>query len=70
MSTTKCVCAAMHTEIRGGLHQAGSRRREPGWIQGGPIAGDGHGLPMDYDELERWTRVGFERGTASRRGEW
>jgi predicted ATPase with chaperone activity len=20
------------------------------------------GLPLDYDELERWTRVGFERG--------
>jgi hypothetical protein len=20
------------------------------------------GLPMDYDELERWTRVEFERG--------
>jgi hypothetical protein len=31
-------------------------------------AGD-RGLPMDYDELERWTRVGFERGTRSRRGE-
>jgi hypothetical protein len=31
-------------------------------------AGD-RGLPMDYDELERWTRVGFERGTAMRRGE-
>jgi hypothetical protein len=25
--------------------------------------------PMDYDELERWTRVGFERGTRSRHGE-
>jgi hypothetical protein len=32
-------------------------------------AGDGRGLPMDYDELERWTRVGYERGTRSRRGE-
>jgi hypothetical protein len=32
-------------------------------------AGDGRGLPMDYDELERWTRVGFERGTRSRHGE-
>jgi hypothetical protein len=31
-------------------------------------AGD-RGLPMDYDELERWTRVGFERGSAMRRGE-
>jgi hypothetical protein len=29
----------------------------------------GRGLPMDYDELERWTRVGFERGTRSRHGE-
>ena len=33
------------------------------------IAGDGRGLPFDYDELERWTRVGFERGTRSRKGE-
>jgi hypothetical protein len=31
-------------------------------------AGD-RGLPMDYDELERWTRIGFERGSAMRRGE-
>jgi hypothetical protein len=27
------------------------------------------GKPMDYDELERWTRVGFERGTRFRKGE-
>jgi hypothetical protein len=33
------------------------------------VAGDGRGLPMAYDELERWTRVGFERGTRSRHGE-
>jgi hypothetical protein len=33
------------------------------------LAGDGRGLPFDYDELERWTRVGFERGTRSRKGE-
>ncbi|MGH3340176.1 MAG: hypothetical protein ACRDPL_15310, partial [Propionibacteriaceae bacterium] len=33
------------------------------------LAGDGRGLPFDYDEFERWTRVGFERGMASRRGE-
>jgi hypothetical protein len=26
-------------------------------------------LPFDYDELERWTRVGYERGMRSRRGE-
>jgi hypothetical protein len=26
------------------------------------LAGDGRGLPMDYDELERWTRIGYERG--------
>jgi hypothetical protein len=31
-------------------------------------AGD-RGLPMDYDELDRWTRIGFERGMAMRRGE-
>ena len=33
------------------------------------LAAGEHGLPMDYDELERWTRVGYERGTRSRRGE-
>jgi hypothetical protein len=33
------------------------------------VAGGGHGLPMDYDELERWTRVGYERGLRSRKGE-
>jgi hypothetical protein len=31
-------------------------------------AGD-HGLPMDYDELERWTRVGYKREMRSRKGE-
>ena len=33
------------------------------------LAGGGRGLPLDYDELARWTRVGFELRTASRRGE-
>ena len=33
------------------------------------LAGGGRGLPMDYDELERWTRVGYERGIRSRKGE-
>ncbi|HET9562552.1 MAG TPA: hypothetical protein VFP27_15285 [Mycobacterium sp.] len=33
------------------------------------LAGGGRGFPLDYDELERWTRVGFERGTRSRKGE-
>ena len=33
------------------------------------LAGGGRGLPLDYDELERWTRVGFERGMRSRKGE-
>jgi hypothetical protein len=34
------------------------------------IMAAGHdGKPMDYDELERWTRVGFERGTRFRKGE-
>ena len=32
------------------------------------LAGGGRGLPLDYDELERWTRVGYERGTRSRNG--
>jgi hypothetical protein len=26
------------------------------------VAGNHRGLPFDYDELERWTRVGYERG--------
>jgi hypothetical protein len=30
------------------------------------LAGGGRGVPLDYGELERWTRVGFERGTRSR----
>jgi hypothetical protein len=30
----------------------------------------GHdGEPLDYEELERWTRVGYEREIRSRRGE-
>jgi hypothetical protein len=33
------------------------------------LAGNGRGLPFDYDELERWTRVGYERGMRSRKGE-
>jgi hypothetical protein len=33
------------------------------------VAAGDRGLPMDYDELERWTRIGFERGSAMRRGE-
>jgi hypothetical protein len=32
-------------------------------------AGGGRGFPLDYDELERWTRVGYERGMRSRKGE-
>jgi hypothetical protein len=33
------------------------------------LAGHGRGLPFDYDELERWTRVGYERGMRQRAGE-
>jgi hypothetical protein len=33
------------------------------------LAAGGRGLPMDYDALERWTRVGYERGMRSRKGE-
>jgi hypothetical protein len=33
------------------------------------LAGGGRDLPLDYEELERWTRVGYERGTRSRHGE-
>ena len=33
------------------------------------LAGGGNGVPLDYGELERWTRVGFEREVRSRKGE-
>jgi hypothetical protein len=33
------------------------------------MAGGHDGKPLDFGELERWTRVGYERGMASRRGE-
>jgi hypothetical protein len=33
------------------------------------LAGGGRGMPLDYGELERWSRVGFERGMRSRKGE-
>jgi hypothetical protein len=31
--------------------------------------GGSNGKPLDYDELERWTRVGYERGMRSPKGE-
>jgi hypothetical protein len=31
------------------------------------MAGGGNGTPMDYRELERWTRVGYERGMRPRK---
>lgn len=33
------------------------------------LAGNGRGLPFDYDELERWRRLGYERGMRFRKGE-
>jgi hypothetical protein len=33
------------------------------------MAGGHEGRPLDYEALERWTRVGYERGMAMRRGE-
>jgi hypothetical protein len=34
------------------------------------IMAAGHdGKPLDYTDLERWTRVGYERGMRSRKGE-
>jgi hypothetical protein len=33
------------------------------------LAGGGNSKPLDYDELERWTRIGHERGMRSRKGE-
>jgi hypothetical protein len=32
-------------------------------LRAGPSRlGPGRGFPLDYDELERWTRVGYEPG--------
>jgi hypothetical protein len=33
------------------------------------MAGGHDGMPLDYEALERWTRVGYERGMRSRKGE-
>jgi hypothetical protein len=33
------------------------------------MAGGGSGKPLDFEALERWTRVGYERGMRSRKGE-
>jgi hypothetical protein len=33
------------------------------------MAGGHDGKPLDYDALERWTRVGYERGMRFRKGE-
>jgi hypothetical protein len=33
------------------------------------MAGGHDGKPLDFDEFERWTRVGYERGMRFRRGE-
>jgi hypothetical protein len=33
------------------------------------MAGGHDGKPLDFDELERWTRVGYERGIRFRKGE-
>jgi hypothetical protein len=33
------------------------------------MAGGHDGKPLDFDELERWTREGYERGFRSRKGE-
>jgi hypothetical protein len=33
------------------------------------LAAGGLGKPLDYGELERWTRIGYDRGMAIRHGE-
>jgi hypothetical protein len=39
-------------------------------VAGMSIMASGHdGRPLDYTELERWTRIGYERGMRSRKGE-
>jgi hypothetical protein len=50
-----CVCrdCREHQRVRMG--------QEP-WLVQLILAGGGNGEPLDYTELERRTRVGFERG--------
>jgi hypothetical protein len=33
------------------------------------LAGGREGIPLDYGELEHWTRIGIEQGTPFQRGE-
>jgi hypothetical protein len=33
------------------------------------MAGGHDGKPLDFDQLERWTRVGYERGMRFRKGQ-
>jgi hypothetical protein len=33
------------------------------------LAGGGRGVPLDYVDLERWTRIGYERRTRARHRE-
>jgi hypothetical protein len=33
------------------------------------MAGGHDSKPFDFDDLERWTRVGYERGMRFRKGE-
>jgi hypothetical protein len=55
------------SRLDGGMPARGLRvGRRPGMLI---MAAAYEGKPLDYDELERWSRVGYERGTAMRRGE-
>jgi hypothetical protein len=33
------------------------------------MPGGSNGKPLDYDELDRWARIGYERGIRSPKGE-
>jgi hypothetical protein len=66
-----CVdCESNKEKVSEHLPRAGSRYAWPSTHVGHELigagmlilAGNGRGLPFDYDELERWTRVGYKRG--------
>jgi hypothetical protein len=59
MLTTKCVGALVLTETRDALHGGQIQETPSNWAN----------QATSDPELERWTRVGFERGTRSRNSE-
>jgi hypothetical protein len=55
--------------IAGTCTLLGSKRRQATAARVLILTGGGRAFPLDYHELERWSRVGFERRTKLRHGE-